>query len=147
MSEASRKGGIVGAGLVPGLPHLLASKPAAGWTQLAEATRALGRELRAAGAESLMLVSSQWFSVLGLLVHAHTDNQNLLMQVSCAAALSLAALSCDLATVLHCCTMQHAPWACVQHARCNNMGVCSTCNMGASCAHAAAAGQPAAHTV
>ena len=68
MSEASRKGGIVGAGLVPGLPHLLASKPAAGWTQLAEATRALGRELRAAGAESLMLVSSQWFSVLGLLV-------------------------------------------------------------------------------
>ena len=51
--------------------------------------------------------------VLGLLVHAHTDNQNLLMQVS--------RRGCH-------------PHVVVQHATCNThhatrtMGVCSTCN-------------------
>ena len=54
--------------LVPGLPHLLAAKPAAGWRTLAHATEALGEELRAAGTETLVVVSTQWMSVLGIQV-------------------------------------------------------------------------------
>lgn len=59
---------IVGAAFVPGLPHLLAGRPANGWMDLRHATEQLGRDLRAAGAETLMLVSTQWYSVLGLQV-------------------------------------------------------------------------------
>lgn len=59
-------GKLVGAALVPGMPHLLAQNPSAGCTQLAGAMRQLGDELRQAGAESLLIVSTQWISVLGL---------------------------------------------------------------------------------
>ncbi len=56
------------AALVPGLPHLLAAAPAPGWQALADATRALGEAWRAAGVDSLVVVSTQWFSVLGIQV-------------------------------------------------------------------------------
>lgn len=59
---------VAAAAFVPGQPHLLARKPAPGWRDLADATRALGDKLRAAGVESLMVVSTQWVSVLGLQV-------------------------------------------------------------------------------
>lgn len=61
-------GAVVGAAFVPGMPHLLAGLPAPGWLGLANAARDVGRELRAAGVETLMVISSQWFSVLGLQV-------------------------------------------------------------------------------
>lgn len=56
------------AALVPAMPHLLAQQPAPGWKQLADEVRALGERWRAAGVESLLVVSTQWFSVLGLQV-------------------------------------------------------------------------------
>lgn len=59
---------VVGAVLVPGLPHLLAARPAKGWQTLAQAMRDLGRDIRATGAESALVVSTQWLSVLGLQV-------------------------------------------------------------------------------
>lgn len=58
-------GEIVGIGLIPGLPHLLARDPAPSWEQLAGAAREMGEEWRAAGAEALMVMSTQWFTVLG----------------------------------------------------------------------------------
>lgn len=61
------------AGFVPGLPHLLAEAPAPGWKQLADATRQLGEEWRTAGVESVVVVSTQWFSVLGLQVQMRPE--------------------------------------------------------------------------
>ncbi len=58
-------GEIVGVALVPGLPHLLAKQPAPSWERLASAAREVGAEMREAGAEALMLMSTQWFTVLG----------------------------------------------------------------------------------
>jgi 2-aminophenol/2-amino-5-chlorophenol 1,6-dioxygenase alpha subunit len=58
-------GEIVGVGLIPGLPHLLARDPASSWERLANAARELGEQFRGAGAEALMLMSTQWFTVLG----------------------------------------------------------------------------------
>ncbi len=57
---------VVGAVLVPGLPHLLAARPAKGWQALAQSMRDLGREIHATGAETALVVSTQWLSVLGL---------------------------------------------------------------------------------
>ena len=59
-------GQIVVAAMVPGMPHLLAQEPAKGWAVLADAVRELGDELRKAQVDSLLLVSTQWMSVLGL---------------------------------------------------------------------------------
>lgn len=56
---------FAGAALVPGMPHLLARDPAPSWRELAQATRAAGEELRAAGADLLVVLSTQWFTVLG----------------------------------------------------------------------------------
>lgn len=60
---------------VPGLPHLLAKSPAPGWQQLADACRALGDRWRAAGVETLAVVSTQWYSVLGLQVQVRPRPQ------------------------------------------------------------------------
>jgi 2-aminophenol/2-amino-5-chlorophenol 1,6-dioxygenase alpha subunit len=54
-----------GAALVPGMPHLLAEEPAASWAELADATRQVGERLRAAGPDALIVLSTQWFTVLG----------------------------------------------------------------------------------
>jgi 2-aminophenol/2-amino-5-chlorophenol 1,6-dioxygenase alpha subunit len=54
-----------GAALVPGMPQLLAGDPAPSWSKLAGAVRATGDALRASGADVLVILSSQWFTVLG----------------------------------------------------------------------------------
>jgi 2-aminophenol/2-amino-5-chlorophenol 1,6-dioxygenase alpha subunit len=56
---------VVGAALVPGMPHLLAAEPAQSWKLLADAAREAGRRLRAAGPDVFVVLSTQWFTVLG----------------------------------------------------------------------------------
>jgi 2-aminophenol/2-amino-5-chlorophenol 1,6-dioxygenase alpha subunit len=57
--------GFCGAALVPGMPHLHASEPAPSWAQLAAATRDVGHALRAQRPDALVVLSTQWFTVLG----------------------------------------------------------------------------------
>jgi len=54
-----------GAAIVPGMPHLLAGDPAPSWRELAEATRRTGADLRALKPDVLVVLSTQWFTVLG----------------------------------------------------------------------------------
>ena len=56
---------VAGAVLVPGMPHLLAGDPAQSWRELAVAARQAGEELRATGVDALLMMSTQWFTVLG----------------------------------------------------------------------------------
>jgi len=56
---------FAGAALVPGMPQLIGHEPAAGWAALADAARVTGARLREAGAEALVVLSTQWFTVLG----------------------------------------------------------------------------------
>ena len=56
---------VVGAALVPGMPHLLAAEPAPSWKLLADAARQAGRDLKAAGPDAFVVLSTQWFTVLG----------------------------------------------------------------------------------
>ena len=61
----ARTSSVVGAVLVPGLPHLLATESAPSWRELAAAARTAGEELRARGLDALLMMSTQWFTVLG----------------------------------------------------------------------------------
>ena len=56
---------VVGAALVPGMPHLLAAEPAPSWKLLADAAGQAGQDLRAAGPDAFVVLSTQWFTVLG----------------------------------------------------------------------------------
>lgn len=56
---------VVGAVLLPGLPNLLADDPAPSWKLLADAAREAGRRLRAAAPDAVVVLSTQWFTVLG----------------------------------------------------------------------------------
>jgi 2-aminophenol/2-amino-5-chlorophenol 1,6-dioxygenase subunit alpha len=56
---------VVGAAMVPGMPQLLAAEPAPSWKLLADAARQAGRDLRAAGPDAFVVLSTQWFTVLG----------------------------------------------------------------------------------
>jgi 2-aminophenol/2-amino-5-chlorophenol 1,6-dioxygenase alpha subunit len=56
---------VVGAALVPGMPHLLAKQPATSWADLALAVRQVGDDFRAAGVDTVLTLSTQWFTVLG----------------------------------------------------------------------------------
>ncbi|MFC5138516.1 hypothetical protein ACFPK1_09765 [Actinomycetospora rhizophila] len=58
-------GAVIPAALVPTMPHLLAGDPAPSWAELAAATRTVGDRLRAAGVDTVLLLSTQWFTVLG----------------------------------------------------------------------------------
>jgi 2-aminophenol/2-amino-5-chlorophenol 1,6-dioxygenase alpha subunit len=58
-------GQVVAAALVPGMPHVLAAEAAPSWKALGDATREVGDRLRAAGPDSVVLLSTQWFTVLG----------------------------------------------------------------------------------
>ncbi|GAA3975080.1 hypothetical protein GCM10023085_66960 [Actinomadura viridis] len=51
--------------LVPGMPHLLAEEPAPAWAELAGAVREAGARLRALRPDVVLLLSTQWFTVLG----------------------------------------------------------------------------------
>jgi len=56
---------VVAAALVPGMPHLLAGSPAPSWRRLADAAREVGSRLRALEPDAVLLMSTQWFTVLG----------------------------------------------------------------------------------
>ena len=55
----------VAAAMVPGMPQLLAREPAPSWAELAAATREVGDRLRALDVQAVLLLSTQWFTVLG----------------------------------------------------------------------------------
>ncbi|MBL6279210.1 2-amino-5-chlorophenol 1,6-dioxygenase subunit alpha [Micromonospora fiedleri] len=57
--------GIVAGALLPGMPHLLAEKPAQCWADLAAAARVVGDRLRRLQPDVVLLLSTQWFTVLG----------------------------------------------------------------------------------
>jgi len=56
---------FAGAVLVPGMPQLLDPQPPPAWAELADSARVAGERLSAAGAEALVVISTQWFTVLG----------------------------------------------------------------------------------
>jgi 2-aminophenol/2-amino-5-chlorophenol 1,6-dioxygenase alpha subunit len=56
---------VVAAALVPGMPQLLAAEPAPSWAELAAATREVGDRLRRLDVQAVLLLSTQWFTVLG----------------------------------------------------------------------------------
>lgn len=64
---------IVGAGLVPGQPHLLLRDKNPGYTQLADAMSALGDRFARLGIERIFYYSTQWLSVLGHSVQARRN--------------------------------------------------------------------------
>jgi 2-aminophenol/2-amino-5-chlorophenol 1,6-dioxygenase subunit alpha len=57
--------GIVAGALLPGMPHLLAAEPAPSWAELATAAREVGAGLRRLEPDVVLLLSTQWFTVLG----------------------------------------------------------------------------------
>lgn len=61
----SKSGGIVAAAWLPGMPQLLAIDPAPDWQRLAAAARAVGAAIRSAAPDVVVLLSTQWFTVLG----------------------------------------------------------------------------------
>lgn len=64
-------GSIIGAYLVPGLPHpLLASERSPAWRKLREAYGDVRKEIEASGADVILYFSTQWLSVLGYLFQA-----------------------------------------------------------------------------
>lgn len=56
---------VVAAALVPGMPQLLAGKPAASWADLRAGCERVGELFREAQVETVVLLSTQWFTVLG----------------------------------------------------------------------------------
>ncbi|MEV0972537.1 hypothetical protein [Microtetraspora glauca] len=58
-------GHFAGAVLMPGMPQLLAADPAPVWAELTAESKHVGTLLRDAGAETLVVLSTQWFTVLG----------------------------------------------------------------------------------
>ncbi|MFC0542499.1 DODA-type extradiol aromatic ring-opening family dioxygenase [Kutzneria chonburiensis] len=56
---------VVGAALLPGMPHLLAKDPAPAWADLRTAVEQVGEEFREAGVDTVLMMSTQWFTVLG----------------------------------------------------------------------------------
>ncbi len=59
------KYGVVGAALIPGLPHLLSATKSPAWESLVLATQNLAKQIAEAKPEALMIYSTQWMSVLG----------------------------------------------------------------------------------
>ena len=59
------EGRVVATALVPGSPHLLAAEPAPSWKDLRAAVETVGDRFRDAGVQSLVVLSTQWFTVLG----------------------------------------------------------------------------------
>ena len=55
----------VAGALVPGMPQLRAAEPAVSWKELGAAVEEVGERVRARGVETVLLMSTQWFTVLG----------------------------------------------------------------------------------
>lgn len=63
---SAERAAYAGAALVPGMPQLLTRDEAApSWRALADAVRGVGDDLRAARPDALVVLSTQWFTVLG----------------------------------------------------------------------------------
>lgn len=56
---------VVATAFVPGMPHLLAQDPAPSWKALADATSEVGRRIAAENPDVVVMMSTQWFTVLG----------------------------------------------------------------------------------
>lgn len=56
---------MVATALVPGMPQLLAGEPAPSWADLRTGVEEVGERFRAAGVETVVVLSTQWFTVLG----------------------------------------------------------------------------------
>ncbi|WP_028924893.1 2-amino-5-chlorophenol 1,6-dioxygenase subunit alpha [Pseudonocardia acaciae] len=56
---------VVAAALLPGMPHLLAKQPATSWADLRVASEAVGEHFREARVDTVLMLSTQWFTVLG----------------------------------------------------------------------------------
>lgn len=56
---------FVGAAMIPGMPHLLATHPADSWARLARETQRVGEELLEEEPDAIVALSTQWFTVLG----------------------------------------------------------------------------------
>lgn len=70
-------GAIVGAYIVPGLPHLTSNKPVASWETLRQGLRQAGERVKALRPEVLVLYSTQWISVLGHSFQTHPNPKGL----------------------------------------------------------------------
>jgi 2-aminophenol/2-amino-5-chlorophenol 1,6-dioxygenase alpha subunit len=59
------RSGVVAAALVPGMPHVLAGSPAPSWKDLRTGVELVGSRFRDAGVQTIVMLSTQWFTVLG----------------------------------------------------------------------------------
>jgi len=57
--------GLVAAALVPGMPQLLADRPAPSWADLRVGVERVGQIFLDAGVDTVLMLSTQWFTVLG----------------------------------------------------------------------------------
>lgn len=56
---------MITAALIPGFPHLLSEDGAPSWKTLGNAARRVGEDIAAARPDALLMISTQWFTVLG----------------------------------------------------------------------------------
>ncbi|SMD26597.1 DODA-type extradiol aromatic ring-opening family dioxygenase [Kibdelosporangium aridum] len=56
---------VVSAALLPGMPQLLAKDPAASWADLRSGVEQVGDRFHASNVDTVVLLSTQWFTVLG----------------------------------------------------------------------------------
>jgi 2-aminophenol/2-amino-5-chlorophenol 1,6-dioxygenase subunit alpha len=56
---------VVSAALLPGMPHMLAGDPAPAWADLRAGVEQVGQDFRQAGVDTVVMLSTQWFTVLG----------------------------------------------------------------------------------
>jgi hypothetical protein len=61
-----KKTGVVGAYLVPGMPHVLSPEKNTDYQRLNRAMKNVAEEIKARGAKRIFYYSTQWLSVLGL---------------------------------------------------------------------------------
>ncbi|MBI3756374.1 MAG: 2-amino-5-chlorophenol 1,6-dioxygenase subunit alpha [Deltaproteobacteria bacterium] len=71
------QGVIVGAYLVPGLPHLISNKSVASWETLRRGFRQAGERIAALHPEVIVVYSTQWISVLGHSFQTHPNPKGL----------------------------------------------------------------------
>jgi 2-aminophenol/2-amino-5-chlorophenol 1,6-dioxygenase alpha subunit len=71
------KGKVIGAALVPGLPHLLVPERSPAWASAAKAMLSAKETIEVLAPDVLVIFSSQWLSVLGTSVQAHPNPKGL----------------------------------------------------------------------
>lgn len=71
------EGTIIGAYIVPGLPHLTSDRPSETWEQLRRGLRQAGEHIKTLRPDVLVIYSTQWISVLGHLFQADPNPKGL----------------------------------------------------------------------